>query len=83
MNLVQFIVRACIYILAFAVTWFAMDAVNYEKLLKKGHGSASCSPLFQSLELLLSLLRNWPLEIRLPGGQVQSLSFCSALVFSF
>jgi|LAHS01.1.fsa_nt_gb uncharacterized integral membrane protein (TIGR02327 family) len=37
MSLVQFIVRACIYILAFAVTWFAMDAVNYEKLLKKGH----------------------------------------------
>ena len=41
MKLVQFIVRACIYILAFAVTWFAMDAVNYEKLLKKGHGCRS------------------------------------------
>lgn len=37
MSLVQFIAKACIYILAFAVSWFAMDAVNYEKILKKGH----------------------------------------------
>lgn len=37
MSLVQFLTRACIYILAFVVTWVAMDAVNYEKLLKKGH----------------------------------------------
>ena len=37
MSLITFIVKAGIYILAFAVTWFAMDAVNYEKLLKPGH----------------------------------------------
>lgn len=37
MSLVQFLIRTCIYILALVVSWFAMDAVNYEKILKKGH----------------------------------------------
>ncbi|MCH3962018.1 MAG: DUF1146 domain-containing protein [Solobacterium sp.] len=37
MPLVQFIARACIYLLSFAVSWFALDAVNYEKILKTGH----------------------------------------------
>ena len=30
-----FILRSVVYLLMFLVTWFAMDAINYEKLLRK------------------------------------------------
>ena len=30
-----FILRSIVYLLMFLVTWFAMDAINYEKLLRK------------------------------------------------
>lgn len=39
MNIVSFLIRAGVYILAFVVTWYAMNAVDYEKILKKGHTS--------------------------------------------
>lgn len=35
--MVQFLIRCGIYILALVVSYFALDAVNYEKILKKGH----------------------------------------------
>lgn len=35
MSNLHFILRAIVYLLMFVVTWFAMDAINYEKLLRK------------------------------------------------
>ncbi len=37
MNLYQFLARSLIYIACFMVSWFGMSAVDYEKILKKGH----------------------------------------------
>jgi uncharacterized integral membrane protein (TIGR02327 family) len=37
MALAVFIEKCAVYILSFAVTWYAMTAVNYERFLKKGH----------------------------------------------
>lgn len=37
MTLFKFTVRAIIYLVMFLVSWFAMSAVNYEKILKQGH----------------------------------------------
>ena len=35
MSNLHFILRSIVYLLMFIVTWFAMDAINYEKLLRK------------------------------------------------
>ena len=35
MSNLYFILRSVVYLLMFLVTWFAMDAINYEKLLRK------------------------------------------------
>ncbi len=35
MSNLYFILRSIVYLLMFIVTWFAMDAINYEKLLRK------------------------------------------------
>ena len=35
MSNLYFILRSIVYLLMFLVTWFAMDAINYEKLLRK------------------------------------------------
>ena len=35
MSNLHFILRTIVYLLMFIVTWFAMDAINYEKLLRK------------------------------------------------
>ena len=35
MSNLHFILRSIVYLLMFVVTWFAMDAINYEKLLRK------------------------------------------------
>lgn len=37
MTLFKFTVRAIIYLVMFLVSWYAMSAVNYEKVLKKNH----------------------------------------------
>ena len=37
MTAVQFIIRDVVYILCFILSMQAMQALNYEKLLKKGH----------------------------------------------
>jgi uncharacterized integral membrane protein (TIGR02327 family) len=36
-GLLTFVLRAGIYILSFVVVFYAMQSVNYEKLLKAGH----------------------------------------------
>ena len=33
----QFLVRCIVYIGCFALSWYAMSALNYEKLLRKDH----------------------------------------------
>lgn len=35
--MIQFLVKAFIYIVSLAVSWYAMQAWDYEKILKKGH----------------------------------------------
>lgn len=35
MSNLYFILRSVVYLFMFLVTWFAMDAINYEKLLRK------------------------------------------------
>lgn len=35
MSNLHFILRSIVYLLMFIVAWFAMDAINYEKLLRK------------------------------------------------
>ena len=35
MSNLYFILRSIVYLMMFIVTWFAMDAINYEKLLRK------------------------------------------------
>ena len=35
MSNLYYILRSIVYLLMFIVTWFAMDAINYEKLLRK------------------------------------------------
>ena len=35
MSNLYFILRSIVYLLMFIVTWFAMDAINYEKVLRK------------------------------------------------
>ena len=35
MSNLYFILRSIVYLLMFLVTWFVMDAINYEKLLRK------------------------------------------------
>ena len=35
MSNLYFILRSIVYLLMFIVAWFAMDAINYEKLLRK------------------------------------------------
>ncbi|MCI5722995.1 MAG: DUF1146 domain-containing protein [Erysipelotrichaceae bacterium] len=35
MPYLQFILRAAVYLVMFIVTWYAMDAISYEKLLRK------------------------------------------------
>lgn len=35
MSNLYYILRSIVYLLMFLVTWFAMDAINYEKLLRK------------------------------------------------
>ena len=35
MSNLYFILRSIVYLLMFLGTWFAMDAINYEKLLRK------------------------------------------------
>ena len=35
MSNLHFILRSIVYLLMLIVTWFAMDAINYEKLLRK------------------------------------------------
>jgi len=35
MSNLHFILHSIVYLLMFIVTWFAMDAINYEKLLRK------------------------------------------------
>ena len=35
MSNLYFILRSVVYLLMFLVTWFAMDAISYEKLLRK------------------------------------------------
>ena len=35
MSNLYFILRSIVYLLMFIVTWFAIDAINYEKLLRK------------------------------------------------
>ena len=37
MTLVRFTVRAAVYLLCFVLSWYAMSALDFEKLLKKGH----------------------------------------------
>ncbi len=37
MDLFRFLIRAFVYLLCFVLSWYAMSAVNYEKLLKKDH----------------------------------------------
>lgn len=37
MNMIHFLIRACVYILSFCVSFNAMQCVNYERILKKGH----------------------------------------------
>lgn len=55
MNIVSFLIRAGIYLLAFVVTWYAMDAVDYEKILKKGH-VAQAQVLYFLIVMALSYL---------------------------
>ena len=35
MSNLYYILRSIVYLLMFLVTWFAMDSINYEKLLRK------------------------------------------------
>ena len=37
MQKLHYLLKCAVYLLSFAVTWNAMSAVNYEKILKKGH----------------------------------------------
>lgn len=55
MGIVSFLIRAGVYILALVVTWYAMDAVNYEKILKKGH-TAQAQVLYFLLVMGLAYL---------------------------
>ncbi len=41
-----FILRSVVYLLMFLVTWFAMDAINYEKLLRKNKVNQAQAPYF-------------------------------------
>jgi uncharacterized membrane protein YwzB len=36
-GIINYLVRACVYILSFVVVFQAMKCINYEKLLKQGH----------------------------------------------
>ncbi len=35
--MIRFLIKAFIYIVSLAVSWYAMQAWDYEKVLKKGH----------------------------------------------
>lgn len=37
MEMVSYLVHACVYLLSFIVSFYAMRCINYEKLLKKNH----------------------------------------------
>lgn len=37
MEKIHFLVRALVYLLALVLSWYGLGAVNYEKLLRKGH----------------------------------------------
>ena len=35
--MIRFLIKAFIYIVSLAVSWYAMQAWDYEKVLKRGH----------------------------------------------
>lgn len=37
MELFRFLARAAVYLVCFLLSWYAMGALDYEKLLKQGH----------------------------------------------
>ena len=37
MDLVSFLVKAAVYLMCLAASWYGMSAVDYEKMLKKNH----------------------------------------------
>lgn len=37
MELSAFLARSAVYLICLAASWYGMSAVNYEKILRKGH----------------------------------------------
>jgi len=37
MELYRFLIRCAVYLVCLVAAWYGMSAVNYEKILRKGH----------------------------------------------
>ena len=55
MSTASFVIRCLVYVMCFAISFYAMGSVNYEKLLKPGH-TAQAQILYWLIVIALAYL---------------------------